>query len=376
MQHDLHPILKKFITDSLDPGRHKKALHAAKSIVREHIRNTFAGALKKLPEFNSTSTAKPMFRTQGSMMHGTLNMPARPPVQRLDIDDGCYVATDYFEQAANPSTSSHGFFLAMDTTLSNLCQRMGWKLEQKPTCCRLIISQDAHIDVPLYATPENVIPLLEAKAANMSISFSDAMFAMDTPSWAMLDKEQVLLAMRDGGWKPSDPGQVTKWVKQCQTKYGDQFTRVVRLLKAWRDYIWESGGPSSICLMAAVDNCWPENADQNRDDITLLEVVRRLESAFKNVINNPANPGEDLTEKLDEQARRNIIHELGFLYAKLYAALSAQTADESNEKLIDIFGSRFPNSPEIIRTAVKTMLQGAAPSVVSAAPKVANNFSA
>lgn len=49
----------------------------------------------------------------------------------------------------------------------------------------------------------------------------------------------------------SDPRPVKEWfVDQVETK-GVQLRRVVRYIKAYRDWIWKSGGPSSILLMAA-----------------------------------------------------------------------------------------------------------------------------
>jgi hypothetical protein len=54
----------------------------------------------------------------------------------------------------------------------------------------------------------------------------------------------------------------------------------VRYLKAYRDWTWPSGGPSSILLMAAAAPLFFKQ--DRRDDQALLEVVNGLPAVLRN----------------------------------------------------------------------------------------------
>lgn len=69
--------------------------------------------------------------------------------------------------------------------------------------------------------------------------------------WTALPADKVLLAHRECNWMPSDPRPVKEWFLGEVEAKGEQFRRVVRYLKAFRDWRWASGGPASILLMAA-----------------------------------------------------------------------------------------------------------------------------
>ena len=60
------------------------------------------------------------------------------------------------------------------------------------------------------------------------------------------------MATRAGEWKPSDPGAVAQWFRDCSSVHGEQLQRICRYVKAWRDFHWTEGGPSSILLMILV----------------------------------------------------------------------------------------------------------------------------
>jgi hypothetical protein len=77
--------------------------------------------------------------------------------------------------------------------------------------------------------------------------------------------DKVLLAHRECNWMPSDPRPVKEWFLGEVEAKGEQFRRVVRYLKAFRDWRWSSGGPASILLMAAAAPLF-EKRDR-RDDL-------------------------------------------------------------------------------------------------------------
>lgn len=222
---------------------------------------------------------QPRFFTQGSWAYKTLNAPAQRP-QQADVDDGCYLPLSFLNQTDSPSVAAEVFFGVAERALADLVEERGWELSGKPTCIRVEISDLAHIDIPLYAIPDNEFDTL-VKAENVRRAalkgirnFAEA--AMD--SWEELPKTKVLLAHREEGWMHSDPRPVKEWfVDQVETK-GVQLRRVVRYIKAYRDWTWKSGGPSSILLMAAAAPLFVKQ--DRRDDQALLDVVKRKHPAI------------------------------------------------------------------------------------------------
>jgi len=374
-------LFHKFRDDELNLSlAMKKKLQESKVQVRSHIRKHLSEAL--IQEFNRKSQKvkieSPRFRTQGSWSHGTINMPAYHS-QQLDIDDGCYIPVSVFEKLANPKSSSDLFFRAMDTVLSALCEEKGWKLDSSnPSCVRLIIQKNAHIDVPLYATPEDTYEVLEAKAAACNANFIEAFNLGSLPTWSMLETDQVLLAIRGDGWKKSDPGPISEWVQNAKIRHGMRFTNIVRYMKAWRDYQWETGGPTSISLMVAIEGCLSRIDRGLKDDHALLLVTQKLHQLFSTSgqILNPDDEEEDLTEKLDRTGQRqDVVKRLTTLANEFEVALNA-FPDTCNRKLMDLFGPRFPYDPSLISSDIEDEVRAIPARVAPVAPMVRNTKAA
>ncbi|RBB92382.1 hypothetical protein C3E97_033840, partial [Pseudomonas sp. MWU12-2115] len=127
-------------------------------------------------------------------------------------------------------------------------------------------------------------------------SVRDAVILAERDAWTALPADEVLLAHRECNWMCSDPRPVKEWFLAEVEAKGEQFRRVVRYLKAYRDWRWPSGGPASILLMAAVAPLF-ERRDR-RDDLALLDVVSALPDCLRNGINNPVDESESLTDRL------------------------------------------------------------------------------
>lgn len=374
-------LFNKFKSDELNlPLAMKAQLQVAKMQVRAHIRANLSEAL--IHEFKQKARDvhinNPRFRTQGSWSHRTINMPAHP-IQQLDIDDGCYVPVSVFEEISDPKASSELFFRAMDSVLNDLCEKKGWRFDSgNPSCVRLIIQKNAHIDVPLYATPEDTYEKLEERAVACSANFNEAFLREIMPSWALLETDQVLLAIRDDGWKKSDPGPISQWVQDAKALHGMRFINLVRYMKAWRDYQWEDGGPTSISLMVAIESCLLGVAKDLNDDQALLHVARLLPEKFaiKEQILNPFDENEDLTEKLDRKGQRqHVVQRLNMLANGLSVALNA-SPDSCNRKLIDLFGPRFPYDLSLITSEIEDEIRKTPARVAPVAPMVPNTKAA
>ncbi len=306
---------------------------------------------------------QPRFFTQGSWAYKTLNAPAQRP-QQADVDDGCYLPLSFLNQTDSPSVAAEVFFGVAERALADLVEERGWELSGKPTCIRVEISDLAHIDIPLYAIPDNEFETL-VKAENVRRAalkgirnFAEAA----TDSWEELPKTKVLLAHREEGWMHSDPRPVKEWfVDQVETK-GVQLRRVVRYIKAYRDWTWKSGGPSSILLMAAAAPLFVKQ--DRRDDQALLDVVKQLPAALREGVDNPVNSKESLTDRLrassdDVDMVEQAALQFEDMGRRLQAAMDAGNAAQACAWMQSLFGPRFPAHPDRVKV-------GAAASAVAA----------
>lgn len=348
----------------------RKEIAAAKNEVRMALRDGIPHIYTE--EGHPGKVPQPRFFTQGSWAYKTLNAPAQRP-QQADVDDGCYLPLGFLTQTDSPSVAADVFFGVAERALADLVKEKGWKLSSKPTCIRVEISALAHIDIPLYAIPDSEFETL-VKAENAMRATMDGIHsfaAAATDSWEDLPKTKVLLAHREEGWMHSDPRPVKEWFIDQVDIRGEQLRRVVRYIKAYRDWTWKSGGPSSILLMAAAAPLFVKH--DRRDDQALLNVVKHLPTALRNGVSNPVNQKESLTDRLRassnevdmvEQAARQF-EDLG---RKLQAALDAGNADQACTWMRGLFGPRFPDCPERVKVVAAASAVAAA---ISSSPAIA-----
>ncbi len=193
-------------------------LKEAKRKIRGHLKTAFRVASRQ----RFDTEVHPRFFTQGSSSYKTLNHPAWPPNQQKDLDDGCYLPLS-FVRGQRPSKAAEQFFEFVETVLGELAELEGWTLITKPTCVRLEIATDAHVDIPLYAIPDHEFVLLEARADRVAKAYDKA-----PDRWEDLPSDAVLLAHRDEGWISSDPRKIHRWFLEAVDKYGDRLRRDCR----------------------------------------------------------------------------------------------------------------------------------------------------
>lgn len=289
----------------------------------------------------------PRFFTQGSWAYKTLNAPAKPP-QQADVDDGCYLPMSFVSQSNRPSVASEVFFHAAQEALKPLVDRNKWQLiTDKDTCIRIVIAKDAHIDIPLYAIPDEEFVTLAKAFESRGLTMDSITFAEEEDVWTKLPRDKVLLAHRQENWKVSDPRPVKEWFLGEVEAKGEQFRRTVRYLKAYRDWHWESGGPSSILLMAAAAPLFAKH--DSRDDLALLAVVERLPDALRSGVNNPTDDSESLTGRLGAAGVENAAKAFDESAVMLRGAIHASSASQACIWMRQEFGSRFPNDPDRIK---------------------------
>lgn len=347
---DAEPCLQS----SLDlHAREREFISEAKTAVRVALREGIPRELRLLGYKQDIPT--PRFFTQGSWAYKTLNCPAQRP-QQADVDDGCYLPLGFLTQSRRPSIAASVFFAVAEKALEPLVKERGWRLVlDKHTCVRIVISNTAHIDVPLYAIPDQEFATLSARALafdGVYASFSEAIAKAERDAWTALPRDSVLLAHREEDWKESDPRPVKEWFLKKVDDHGPQLRRVVRYLKAHRDWRWASGGPASILLMAAAVPLFEKQ--ERRDDLALLKVAQGIPAALRKGVNNPIDDKESLTDRLRKgDKERDLVEEAAVAFeqfAKLLdGAIAASNAAQACQWMQQAFGPRFPDCPARVK---------------------------
>ena len=335
--------------EKLDLTAEQRAwIASARTDVRACLRTGIPRVLKE--NGYTDDVPQPRFFTQGSWAYRTLNSPAHHP-QQADVDDGCYLPLSFMsQQTKRPSTAATVFFAAAEEALKPLVEEKRWELvTDKPTCIRIVVAAYAHIDIPLYAIPdEEFVMLVKASMERYGYdSLTEAAIKAQRDAWTALPSDKVLLAHRECNWMTSDPRPVKEWfLGQVEAK-GEQFRRVVRYLKAFRDWKWPSGGPASILLMAAAAPLF-EKRDR-RDDLALLDVVAVLPAQLRAGVNNPVEESESLTDRLGKAGVEEAAKAFEEFEKVLRVAVDAGSPSQACIWMQGEFGTRFPNEPDRVK---------------------------
>ena len=318
------------------------------------------------------------FMTQGSFAYKTLNAPAQPHIQEIDLDDGMYVPVRFLEDS-HPALAADALFTFVEETLKPVCAANDWELDtSKNTCARVRLWTGAHVDIPIYSVPEGQFQLM--KNAIEEAAMSSKVLAFDSiPRIAAIPSDLVMLAQRNGEWVQSDPKQLHDWVNSRADRYGPIFRRLCRFFKGWRDHTWQNSPLSSICLMCAIDLALIKlggSPDQDRDDKQIMDVAALLPDIFKGKIQNPVVQSSCLNAWNDND-RQAIVDGSESLASEMESALERTgNADIVIDRLRNSFGRRIPNRPDIIRIEGKTAATvRAAPAVVVPTPEVISSDS-
>lgn len=346
-------------------------LRAARTKIREHLRSSFDSARQAI----FGARIQPRFFTQGSFAYKTLNDPAWPPGQQMDLDDGCYLPLS-FVRGAKPSQAAKLFFDFVDGALETLAKEMGWKHVKKDTCSRVVISKNAHVDIPLYAIPD-----IEFHAmANKAEASMDSSRVMKWDSWTELPSNAVLLAHRIEDWIESDPRKIHKWFTDAVDLFGERLRRDARFLKGWRDHHeLDRYRVTSILLMACIWQAYEEIRGPflpDREDERLLKVLEKLPKYVTGRVENPACRTEDLNRiPLADRAKiAAALQELTNTVRK--AVRECDDPRQAIDLLRDGFGDRIPMRPDLVTITIAAVSKVVSePKRVTPAPEVGRSRS-
>lgn len=351
-----HGADKDTFENAIRPNEDQVAtLRGAIKKIREHVRPRLAQAT--VTRLGMDRPVTPRFRTQGSWSYDTCVVAARMPPQEMDWDYGIYLPVTVWEENGPPHRMAKAYFDLVEEILGELCRKERWTLlTGKNTCIRIQIAKWAHIDLPLYAAPEDEFSKivesvrLESARAFDSIAlegWDSTGELMSHQSWEDLDS--IVMATRKGEWLSSDPQAVANWFKDRIADHGQQLRRICRYLKAWRDYHWPTGGPTSVSIMIAAAQGYQFQAE--RDDLALENTARRLSLAFRKDICERGidNGAEDFNQLA---ANERVIAGQRFLQLAEELAYARDTSvhekDQVITKLRSQLGVRIPNAPDCV----------------------------
>lgn len=338
-----HPTFLK----ALDlTSEEKQSIDVARKGIRNALRENLPTALRG--KGYTGSMCEPKFYIQGSWAYKTLNRPCQTPPQQSDVDDGVYLPLSIMKEEAKPHLAIDDFFAAVAEVLQSVCDDNNWELERKANCMRVVISEYAHIDLPLYAIPDEQYLILKASMEARSVMAMDSINATAaTQTWKKLPSDEILLAC-DRGWIKSDPLSMREWFEQEVQDKGLQLRRVIRYIKGFRDQQWDEKGPSSILLMAAA--CPLFELEYKRDDEALLNVVKGIPRALRDGVMSPIDKDVYLTDALSKAEREAAAEKFETFAKYLESAmlLSANAKEQACYWMREMLGGRFPNRPDLI----------------------------
>jgi len=268
-------------------------------------RDALRDRIKK--DFKEKGRKEPKFYMQGSF---SMNTTINPISAEYDLDDGVYLqnidTSKPIDKWETPETVHKWIIDAVDghtskkPTDKNLCVRVHYADERK------------HIDLPIYAQKDDT----------------------------------YYLAVKGKGWVESDPKEIKDWFLDEINKKGEQFRRIVRYLKGWKDFRENENnqvklyGGFQLTVIAAY-NFVSSDSDEESFFKTITNIKSNLWT-YKEQIRHPKNGSKNIIEHYTESRREKFVEEFEKMYEKAKAAYEENDCVEKSKKWRKIFGDRFP----------------------------------
>lgn len=292
---DIHDLFTKFNSEI--------SLSSDKRDNLRRGRNALRGKIKTW--FDDHDKQKPSFCWQGSFAMKTTVNPING--NEYDLDDGVYLSGySDAEQDSWPSPS---------TVHSWIKSAVNGHTKESPvdkdTCVRVVYAAGYHIDYPAYIMQDDI----------------------------------AYLAHKTKGWIVSDPKAFKDWFIQKVHDNDEQLRRVVKYMKAWKEYKEVPLKGIEITILAANNFEIYEGCDEKSLRDTLSKIIATLDKSFTCV--KPVAPGEDLFDGFSKTKKNNILTGLTELKNALDKAIEEENPAIASEYMIGMFGDRFPKGKEL-----------------------------
>lgn len=266
---------------------------------------------------------------QGSYAMGT---GIKPSYDEDDYDIDCGLLFDIDKDEYTPIEVKRWVFDALN---SNQFRTVEWK----KACIRVQYVEDGlakfHVDFACYSDDN---------------SDSKTYLAKGTPTSASADKK----------WEIADPKKLKELVNTKFSKQEEaaQFKRVIRYLKRWKDYQFDSvnGKPTGIALTALAYNgfkpyvkdpfTWAEDVSDLRATKDLVDYILGHFWGTRIQVSLPVPPYNDLFEKMTDTQCQTFKSKLQDLKNAIVEADEESDPHEACKILKKQFGKDFPVPPK------------------------------
>lgn len=363
------------------PEGDMKRLTDARNLIRARIRRDLQ-AMLRIAANDPKLAVSPKFFMQGSVATKTVNAPLHPPRQQADLDDGVYIPLSFAKDSGSPALVSSVYMGVIEQILKNLAKEQGWQVDTNNANCTRVILLEAgkqptkHIDVSSYCMPDREFAILVERRVSLAKALNASFSERDLPvddDWSLYP-EHVLHAHKVKGWEPSDPRPLVSWVDLVVAAKSEQYRRLARYFKAWRDaQHWSNSDPKSILFLMAINMVF-QRPQHERDDLALLQVARDLPTVLQGEIKNLAEPkrNENLAERLDRDGiRQELILGVQRLAGVLGRVLTGNLSEQDvHAALCAEWGPRFPAPAVEPAQRPAAVVRAAAPVVITSRPPV------
>ena len=275
----------------------EKDKKGSRDSLRDRIKNNFKEKNRKQPKFYM----------QGSF---SMNTTINPLSAEYDLDDGVYLQNIDTSKPMNewetPETVHKWIVDAVNghtsksPTDKNLCVRVHYADERK------------HIDLPIYVQKD----------------------------------DSYYLAVKGKGWVESDPKEIKDWFLDEIKNKGEQFRRIVRYLKGWKDFRENENkhiklyGGFQLTVLASYH--FIESESDEKAFFKTIEAIKSYLWSYEQKICHPKNGGKNIIDHYSEARRKNFVEEFTKMYEKAKKTYEENDCVEKSKKWRKIFGDRFP----------------------------------
>lgn len=187
------------------------------------------------------------------------------------------------------------------------------KVKTKDRCVRIDYAGDFHVDIVPAFPFERVIKIPSKK-----------------------DKE----------WCQTNPSGFTNWCNAINGKTDGHFTKVVKILKHWRDdNVGEDTAPKSILMTTLIGHSFVHKSSIAESLVeTLGDLIDELENLLEEdeiFVHNPSLDDENLARNWDSIKAERFLKKIKKLKENCDAALEEKDKETSIEKWQDIFGKTY-----------------------------------
>lgn len=278
-----------------------KKLKTNRKALRDKIRKYFKD--------NLADETQPKFYSQGSFAVDTILNPIvdNDGLAAYDLDDGVYFI-------GKSDDDKHSIQWYHDKVFAAVEGHTDQEPNDKKACIRVNYADGHHIDLPMYFKVEG--------------------------------DDHPQLAHKKKPWVKQDAKEFNEWfADQCKEK--KHLRKIVRFLKAWRDWMKYDKNvdlPCGFVLTILAANHYTEN-DSTRWDIilkdTLISMYDELSKEDQFVCNRPVSPNENLFENYSDTRRDTFLSRLKSFRDDAERAINSTNQKEGCQKWQLYFGNRF-----------------------------------